>query len=261
MMIIDLSQLSGTLKGIYPLVGPKKDQPNRTDTGRMGSKQLFLHPDAAASVMQMLADGVYARWSDILRSAMGSLNAMATKKGVQPPSRSGHNYGFSFDLDIDDVMHVAGLSKQALDDLMGKYGWYCHRKDHLIESEAWHYNFFGDAVEEYLNACGPTSTSLGLEHKIQKFYGAQMHLTPSEVNEALRKLKYDDLGSFQHKLRLPATGKADDTTLRTLAYCASTQNILPIPGMTVAVDQSVYGLGPVVEEEDEGLGPFFGPRG
>ena len=217
-MQLVLSQLPESILGIY---GPNKNL--------LGARQRYLHPSAAASIMAMEAAGTRLRFSDMLRSPMESLHAMQVKRGVQPPGFSGHNFGFSIDIDVGDcIKRLSLVNKSGLDVWMNARGWFCHRKDHALDAESWHYNFFGDSQGEYLAACGPTSTSGGLEAKIKKIYGATFQITPDDIEQALDKLGYANLGVFQTALHLPINDTVDERCMRTLAVAASDQQIVPV---------------------------------
>jgi hypothetical protein len=152
MMTLRVVKLPSTVFGIYG-----------NAENIMADRMLYLAPDAAKSFLDINADlakmfagrdgkintkrrpdQLLLRVSDMFRSAKASLEARAQKSGVQPPSKSGHNFGFSIDIDLGWVLAAFGWNKQQLDEYMNSHGWYCHRKDHLKdEPEAWHFNYFG----------------------------------------------------------------------------------------------------------------------
>lgn len=85
-------------------------------------------------------------FSDIYRSPMGSLAAVESQRGALPPGYSNHNYGGAVDLDVDATMRKHGMRrKEDLDDYMAIAGWHCHRSDHQLGSESWHYNHLPSA--------------------------------------------------------------------------------------------------------------------
>src|SRR5688500_12568851 len=89
----------------------------------------FLHPEAAESLVGLEGDTGGFVYSDIYRSAESSLAARRIKRGVQRPGYSGHNYGFSVDLDIEEIMRTKKILYRDIIHLMQKRGWYCHRRD------------------------------------------------------------------------------------------------------------------------------------
>jgi Putative peptidoglycan binding domain len=225
MLKLRLIPLPPSIQGIY---GPEKNT--------LPERMRYLHPDAAASYMAMEAGPHRLRVSDMWRSAEASMRARAEKRGVQPPGRSGHNFGFCVDLDVDWMLSRYRWSKAELDQYMNANGWYCHRKDHERDSESWHYNFFGPERDKYLDATrGSTSTAPGLERKIQDVYGGSFALTPLETQTALKTLRLyggaidGDLGplareavmAFQRTWSLPSHGEVDADTQRLLAFVTS----------------------------------------
>lgn len=220
-MILNLRKLEAyAVTGIY---GKNKNE--------LPERMRFLAPDAATSYLKWLSP--WAVVSDMLRSAESSLQARREGRGAQPPSYSGHNYGFSIDLDVDRSMKNLGIkTKRELNEKMAEAGWYCHRRDNQRGREDWHYNFFGANHAEFVR---PTDsrTSAGLERKIQTAYGqAWIKMTNEELQIGLAKLKLYSGGVdgklgplskeatrvFQRSWRLTETGVADIYTKRTLAF-------------------------------------------
>jgi hypothetical protein len=201
-----------------------------------------LHPSAAAAFAAVEeGTGQKLRCSDIFRSPEVSLLAMQRKSGVQPPGYSGHNFGFSIDVAVQACLKTFGKTKQSFDEMMISYGWYCHRKDHGIGSESWHYNHFGTGADAapYSAACAASAvTSAGVEAKIVAVYGTRFQLSPAEIQTALKKLRLyngdidEDIGprtrqaiaAFERAWLLPARGVTSQF-MRTLAVVASEQNI------------------------------------
>lgn len=226
-MCIQLQRLPASILGIY---GPRKDL--------LPERMRLLHPDAAASLLAMEGTPRRLRISDMFRSAEASLNAVFEKRGVQRPGYSGHNFGFSIDIDVGDCMRRFGMNKRQLDEHLAACGWVCHRKDHALGDESWHYNFVstGSEAARYLAASTrSTSTAPALEARIREHYGAAMDLSPTEVQGALRRLRLysgavdGDLGPlsrqairiFQRAWGLAITGSVDAITARTLAFVAA----------------------------------------
>ena len=231
MLTLTLSTLPPSILGIY---GPGKDI--------LPERMRYLHPQAAASFLKLEAGPHRLRVSDVWRSAEASAQARGEKRGVQPPGRSGHNFGFCIDLDVNYMLAHYRWKKPELDAFMNENGWYCHRKDHEQDNECWHFNYFGAEAPKYLAASeGSRVTSAGLEQKIQDVYGQHFVLSPVDIQNALRTLKLyggevdgslgplsaEALKAFQRTWELPVTGKADEETQRLLAFLTCERRILP----------------------------------
>jgi hypothetical protein len=172
---LEVMEMPATMLGIY-------DPDKRTVPKRFR----FLHPAAAQSFNAMDAEK-RVRVSDCFRSAQGSLEAVRQRRGAQHPSFSGHNYGFSVDIDVDWMMREHSLDKAKLDAWMEAHGWHCFRKDHANEIECWHYNFFGPEAGDLIRAAENTNEA-SLERKIQHYYGGAFGLTDAECQDALKRL-------------------------------------------------------------------------
>jgi peptidoglycan hydrolase-like protein with peptidoglycan-binding domain len=230
MLNLRLSELPATIMGIY---GPNHDI--------LPSRMRFLAPDAAASYLSLEQSSRRLRVSDMWRSAESSLQAGQEKRGVKAPGRSGHNFGFSIDIDVRWLLKEYRMSKAQLDTEMAQAGWYCHRKDHEIDNESWHYNYFGADPGRYLDAAKPYgSTAVGLELLIQDRYGQMFTLTPLEIQTSLKSMRLysgeldGELGAlsrqalkaFQRAWHLSETGLAGTNTQRLLAFIGSTREIV-----------------------------------
>ena len=159
----------------------------RGEANRLPDRMRFLAPNASSSFHLAYAERPL-KVSDMFRSADASLQAVQERRGAQPPGFSGHNYGFSIDLDVDWMLSSKGgrfVSKQGLDDFMLAHEWRCHRRDHKVEFECWHYNY---DIEKYLRDDEKT-TAPALERKIQAVYGKGFQLTAIEAQIALQGLK------------------------------------------------------------------------
>jgi hypothetical protein len=199
----------------------------------------LLYPDAADAFVAANA-ALKVRVSDMLRSAEESMKARQEKRGVQPPGFSGHNFGLAIDIDVEVMLKRGKLTKPKLDEAMRSFGWWCHRRDGLRGMEDWHYNFLGKkaAAEPFLEKAYKTSTAGAVEAKIKAVYGDELVLTPVEMQEALKKMRFYSgaidgaigprttaaLAAFQRAWSLPDTGKMDEKTERTLAFvsCSTT---------------------------------------
>lgn len=222
------------VKGIYTVGGQKGQMPARTR---------FLYPQAADCYHN---DLTMVTVSDMLRSAESSLEAVQSNRGALPPAYSGHNYGFSIDLDIAATMKTLGLKTKAqLDAWMEERGWYCHRRDHKMESEAWHFNYLR-LFEELKIVNKPlvidpkvNSTAGYLEKLIVDVYGTFLRPSDTECQAMLLSLKMysgkvdgimgplsqEAVKVFQRAWVLKVTGTLDDRTRRTLAFVCATKVI------------------------------------
>lgn len=217
MLRLVLKSLSETsVRGIY---GPAED--------RLPERMRLLHPDAAASFLGM-ADFVVV--SDMFRSPESSLRAVREKRGAQPPSYSAHNYGLAIDLAIDATRKRWNLgTKQRLDEEMEARGWFCHRRDHALEHEAWHFNFLGVGAHIPVDL---QATSSLIEARIVELHGASFGADERACQEMLARLRLyagaidGDIGplsresirAFQRTWGLKESGALDRRTRRTLVY-------------------------------------------
>ncbi len=215
--------------GIYIVDGVKKQMPKRTR---------HLHPSAARSFLCYLSKFVVV--SDMYRSADSSLAAVASGRGALPPGYSSHNYGLAIDIDIAKTMKNLGFkTKQLLDVWMRGHGWYCHRVDHTMGKEAWHYTFLGMLVEltgKPLVISPKVKSTYGyIEQLMQLTYGGELTPGPFECQAMLAKLhmysgKIDGkigpisksaIMAFQRAWALSPTGNLDARTKRTLAFLSA----------------------------------------
>ena len=144
------------------------------DKDALAARMRFLHPAAAESFKKMDAE-MRIRCSDMLRTPEGSLlNRQRKGRGLRP-GWSGHNYGFSIDIDYGWIMKHNKLTKVELDEWMAAHGWYCHNiPGSTRSSEAWHYNYFGEEAEHYLSFRKDNRTSTWakpVSQKIHEYYG------------------------------------------------------------------------------------------
>ena len=200
------------------------------DRGILPERMRRLDAEAAESFRRDLAGNVVV--SDMFRSAEASLWAIENRKGAQPPGWSGHNYGRCIDLDIRATLEHMGLrSKRELDQWMIARGWYCHRRDHRMRHEAWHYNYLGKDGGGWLSD-EDRRTNAGLQRLLASKYGAAWELTVVETQRALAQLRFysgaidGDFGpisqaackAFQRGWGLSPDGVPGPLTQRTLAY-------------------------------------------
>lgn len=247
---------------------PKLKHDQLKAEGSMPWRALFLHPFAAASYIEELHPAGVAV-SDMYRSAESSLNAVATGRGALPPGFSLHNFGEAIDLRVADTMKrmrdlgIPIKTKRDLDLWMQERGWYCHRTDHAMEHESWHYNAFllypALGFTPSLPVINPKkydSTSGWAEELVKKMYRDQLYPNDLEVQTLLKKLGMysgaldGDLGpqsksaiaAFQRAwgmgkdgdevtYTLVQGGKLDDRTRRTVAFLASEKAVVPVPAL------------------------------
>lgn len=226
MLTLRLVPLPASLvRGIY---GKTKDV--------MPERLRYLAPDVAP---HYAAISSWAVVSDMFRTAESSLAAVRAGRGAQPPGYSAHNYGIAVDLDLGQSMRRGGFkSKGELDERMEADGWFCHRRDHAIAFEAWHYTWLGVGA-----AISPkVKTIVGYtEAAIVARYGAQLAPDDAEAQRMLAKLgmyrgdidgdigprSREAIGAFQRAWGVPARmGKLDGRTRRTLAYVAAEREIV-----------------------------------
>lgn len=227
MLTLALTAIDPETYGTYTIRGV----PNR-----LPPRALFLHPDAARAFAGI------AEWavvSDMFRSPESSLHAVATGRGAMPPGYSAHNYGLALDLDLGASQRAArrGLgatSKARLDDFMADAGFYCHRRDHVLGHEAWHYNFLGVDAK-----IAGALTSDEIEARIVDLYGPQLDPNQAAVQEMLAKLglyhgeidgnlgplSKEGLRAFERAWSINTDHVASIRTRRTLAYVACSRVI------------------------------------
>lgn len=236
MLTISLKPMRHVL-GIY---GASKDQ--------FPTRMSMLQPDAAGAfeAVQSLI-GQKLRVSDMYRAPADSLTAMASKRGVQPPGFSAHNFGLAIDIDTDAMLSALKVSKAVLDATMQSKGWFCHRRDSKRGMEDWHYNFLGADAPSLLQHASATSTAGAIEQRIQRLYGPRFLLTDTEAQMALKNVglyagaidgklgpaSKAAVSAFQQKWSLPPTGVLDSKTERTLAVV--TAQVVPLADTSPSV--------------------------
>ncbi len=189
MMELELVHLpQGRIRGTYDV------NKNNVSDDYLPRRLRYLHPDAARSANEMKE----IVWSDMFRSAEASLAAIARgKRGVQPPAFSGHNFGFSGDVDIRRTLRENNWTYADLLNYMVHKGWYCYRRDGKRGREDWHFNHLGHGRyrREILEQIDPRpwlgrrTWKLGAELMIQKQYGDSLTLSPLGVQDMLQRLR------------------------------------------------------------------------
>lgn len=198
------------------------------------SRMRFIHPDAYNGFLQIAPFLVI---SDLFRSPESSLAAVRAGRGARLPGYSGHNYGLSVDINVREAMKKLNVrTKQGLDDCMRFQGWWCHRVDGQItalKGESHHYNYLG---RDFALPDRAKSTAPSIEERIVELYGDRFVLNVDQQQAYLRDtglyrgevdgdagpLTREAIRAFQRTWNLPATGKADAKTQRTLAYVTAT---------------------------------------
>ena len=234
MLTLDLTMLpADRVRGTQVIHGI----PNRLPT-----RSLFLHPVAARSFLDELADKVVV--TDMLRSAEGSLVAVAAGAGSRPPAYSGHNFGFSIDLALEPTLATRGGSKPALDRWLVERGWYCARRDAQRGLDDNHYDYLRAGAE--LDLASTANPVRDVEQLILRVYEDHLFPDDEECQVLLRRLRmYNGLvdgvigrltseavAVFQRawNLALAPTvrpGELDARTRRTLAYVAHQRRLSP----------------------------------
>lgn len=214
-----------------------------------------MWPEAADALVLMEQETGGLVYSDILRSAEGSLAAMQSKRGVQPPGFSGHNFGFSFDIAVDNylapgmpkgtallpgTLTMRGWSYDELIATLAGYGFYCHRRDGKRGAEDWHWNFLGGELgERGLSASRKSGWSAAVETVIFGTYGSAFALDDLGVQAALKTLGFyrgevdgivgpqtrAAVGAFQRAWKV-GEGPIDARTKRVLAFVAAEHEIV-----------------------------------
>lgn len=184
-MKLKLQALPPETRGIYRVNGV---------VGRLPPSALYLAPDVAeAFALLTEATRGHLVFSGIWRSAEQSLQAIQEKAGVQPPGYSGHNYGLSFDLALDNF-RPPGSPKQSryergslarlgwlyseLVECLAEHHFYCHRADGKRGFEDWHFNFLP------YEAHGASS----IEAEIQLRHASDFQLDDRAAQKALQKI-------------------------------------------------------------------------
>ena len=132
------------------------------------------------------------RFSDIYRSGESSLRARKTKRGVQAPAYSGHNFGLSVDVDVVRTLKMNRWTYGELLDFMVHNGWYCYRRDGKRGKEDWHFNYFGVDSRKFLKNINPKKRKTwknGAEQAIQSIYRDDFDLDLKEAQAALAALR------------------------------------------------------------------------
>lgn len=154
----------------------------------------FLHPEALQAFLGMQEQcGWKIVLSDCWRAVIISLVkkypiAGPTNRYAQFPAHSGHNYGFSIDVDVTATLRLTGWTKRQLDEFMASFGWHCHRLDHKRGKEEWHYNALFIGAIDWMKFATKTRSSTALEKMIVGTYGDTWRLSRKQAQRALKFL-------------------------------------------------------------------------
>jgi hypothetical protein len=158
---------------------------------------------------------------------------------VKAPGFSGHNFGWSIDLDVGACLKAGGLRYPELLELVGDEGWFCHRRDGDPNAiEHWHINYLGQNGGAYLKLAtlaDRTTWDDPVEARIVERYGASFLYDTAELQSKLAKLwlyrgeldgepgplTREAVGAFQRAWGLPDDGLAGVRTKRVLAVVSA----------------------------------------
>lgn len=177
MLVIKLKSL-GHVRGIY---GPHKDQ--------FPTRAAFMHPEAADAFAAFNEETGPHAFSDILRGPDESLLAAKSGRGAQMPGYSGHNFGLSFDIDVERTMKEKNWSYEDVCRAAVNFGFYGYRQDLSRGAEEWHFNYLGLHAKDIL----PRTSDRGkwqyaAEEIIKVYYPRIVPLTTYEIQEGLKKV-------------------------------------------------------------------------
>lgn len=141
--------------------------------GVLAQRISLLEPKAAAAFTRLVADSDgLITFTDVYRSTLTQIDSIARatkekKRLYAPPTKSGHQYGMSIDVAIDEScarlktsakkdLKEAGASRDMLAAFLLRYGF------HGIKSERWHFDFLDGHkyVTERINAVHGKSFAL-----------------------------------------------------------------------------------------------------
>ena len=148
-----------------------------------------MHPAAFTSFMK-LDQETPCVFSDIFRSAESSLAAVEAGRGAQPPGFSGHNFGFSVDVAVDETLKLRKWTYDQLLNTLALHGWHCFRRDKIRGAEDWHFNYLGtDAFSSnILLGLKNGAWAVAAEAVIQRYYGDKLTLDKFQIQRCLSKL-------------------------------------------------------------------------
>lgn len=210
MLTLKLARLSADYPGIYD--------------GLMPKRALLAVPGLVTALEKARVLKLGIVLSDLLRSPARSLarrrelDAAKKPQLALPPGFSPHNFGRSFDCDVNVLIRVHG-SKKAADEALAELNLFCHRRDHALGSECWHYNYLDPSKGERPHDW-EKSTSGAVERAILSDHGAALSLREGNLDrlpEALAQAGFYGVAAFQQAWGLGVDGIAGPKTRRTLA--------------------------------------------
>lgn len=223
-MKITMRKVDPLPRGIY---GAARD--------KFPERAALLYPAARESFLRLEAATGGLVYSDMWRSAESSLAAMASKRGVQPPGFSAHNYGLAVDVAVDETLKRAKEDYAWLLQVMRDEGWYCHRRDNEQGMESWHFNWLGPDADKLLAKVSPTNRrtwSQAAEENICLRYPeltqrmdaveiqadlAKLSLYRGELDGQLGPRSQQAAEAFARAWRIPSHGPDFERTLRFVA--------------------------------------------
>lgn len=154
-------------------------------TGWLPARMSWMQPEAAKALREMQeACGHVMEFTDAYRRVMFQIRCIQgaserKRRLYAPPTKSGHNFGWSVDINVADTLAAfraagkpelvsAGQNRHALGLWMSQFGWTG------IRSENWHFN----------HLAGHASTIA----RIDAEYGEAMKLDNADVQRALNAL-------------------------------------------------------------------------
>lgn len=203
---------------------------------------LFLYPGAAASYAD-IADWFVC--SDMFRSPESSLEAVERGRGALAPGYSRHNFGLAVDGDTGESMARLGkklvlgrdATKSEMDREMEKAGFFCHRRDHRLAHESWHFNWlgkgaviapqfrttygYGEAQLTRLYDLAPDPDACQAMLRELHRRDARVYPDPGPVDGIVGKRTKAAVKAFQEEWHLSPSGTLDHRTARTLALVSA----------------------------------------
>jgi hypothetical protein len=228
MLTIQLKKL-GPVRGIYGI-----------NKNAFPPRAAFMHPLAANAFIAVERDYGPLVYSDILRGAEESLVAVKEGRGAQPPGYSGHNFGLSFDIAVDQVLREKRWNYEKLCSILALYHFYPYRRDHSRGPEDWHFNFLGDKAEPILRrTLSRNLWQTAAEEAILQNYpnitpmGAvdiqaclkKLRLYTGDIDGSLGALSMTAINLFNHTWGI-SSGATGERFQRTLAFVAADKEIV-----------------------------------
>ncbi len=187
-----------TLRRIDFLDGSNFIYQNKIPSHMMYLRDEMEYPQQGHTAWQKLKEANQAAkliFSDVYRSPASSEAAYLRKNGIQRPGYSGHNYGISVDLAVDETIKASGFKTYA--DLivhMEKFGWTPYQGvksdlgDYKRGSEDWHFNFIGEHAKDPNDSNHYLSGSAQVENWINSNFTFESEI--SEIQQMLKDLKF-----------------------------------------------------------------------